>query len=127
MAVQIAHIRLSTGGSGHEHITDYRWRSLADKEVASSNKPTMVDWIDNKGGVAYVGPGVSRADVGPVHPTNGQPSLRTHADGIWSNTCFLCLDSEHISLVLSISAEHQRRKMSLRVKEGLCLSLNQPV
>ena len=85
MAVQITHIRMSSSGSGHEHITDYRWLSLADDEVNSSSKATMVDWLDNKGGTAHVGSGAGRADVGTVHPSHGAPYLRTYADGVWTN------------------------------------------
>ncbi|KQY55663.1 hypothetical protein ASD11_14200 [Aeromicrobium sp. Root495] len=83
MAVQITHIRLA--GGGHENITDYRWRSLGDGEVNNSTKATMVDWIDNKDGTAYMGSGADRADVGTVHPTGGAAYLRTYADGVWTN------------------------------------------
>lgn len=85
MAVEITHVRLSATGVAHEHITDYRWRSLSDSEVNSSSKATMVDWIDNRGGTAYVGSGDSRVDVAVVRPQAGQPYLRTHADGFWNN------------------------------------------
>ena len=84
MAVQITHVRLSSGGSTHEHITDYRSRSLDDGEVNSSSKPTMVDWIQNQG-KAYVGNGASRVSVGVVKPAHGQPYRRTYAHGQWTN------------------------------------------
>ena len=85
MAVEITHVRLSSGGSTHEHITDYRWRSLEDGEINGSSKPAMVDWLENKGGKAYVGSGSSRVSVGVVKPAQGRPYLRTYADGQWTN------------------------------------------
>ncbi|WP_182378661.1 DUF3892 domain-containing protein [Nocardioides sp. WS12] len=84
MAIEITHVRLSSGGSTHEHITDYKWRSDSDGSVGSSDKPTMVKWVDD-GGVAYVGSAANKVNVGVVRPTQGQPYLRTHADGSWTN------------------------------------------
>lgn len=84
MAVEITAVRMS-GGTQHEHITTYRWVNHQDGETGDTGKATMVDWIENKGGVAYVGSGASRVSVGVVHPTYGQAYLRTHADGQWTN------------------------------------------
>ena len=85
MAVEITHIRMSNGGTTHQHITHYRWKNLSTGAVDSSDKPSMVDWIDNKQGTAYVRSGSNRVGVGTVRPDNGQPYLRTYADGKWSN------------------------------------------
>lgn len=85
MAVEITHVRMSAGGSQHEHITDYKWRSLSSGDVKSSSKAIMVDWIENKGGFAQVGTGAQAVKVGVVKPSNAQPYLRTYADGIWTN------------------------------------------
>lgn len=85
MAVEITHVRLSAGGSTHERITDYKWRSSETDDVNSSSKPAMVDWIENESGKAYVGSGANRASVGAVKAADGQPYLRTHADGQWTN------------------------------------------
>ncbi|MEX5277928.1 DUF3892 domain-containing protein [Kocuria sp. CPCC 205261] len=84
MSIEITHIRLSGMYEGHEYITHYKWRSDSG-DVGSSDKSTMVDWIDVKKGMAYVGSGAQRARVGVVRPAQGLPYLRTYADGQWTN------------------------------------------
>jgi hypothetical protein len=84
MSIEITHIRLS-GGSGHEHIVSYRWRNASDGNVGTSDKPTMVAWVDRPENRAYVGIGAGRSEVGVVRPQYGQPYLRTYADGQWNN------------------------------------------
>jgi hypothetical protein len=79
----ITHIRLS-GGTEHQHIVRYKWVDAAGA-TGDNDKPTMVDWIENKNGQAYVGTGSNRVAVGVVHPPTGQPCLRTHADRQWTN------------------------------------------
>jgi hypothetical protein len=71
------------GGSGHEHIAEVGWRDPADGKTGRSSRATMVDWIENKSGVAKVTDGINTVDVGVV---KGNPSyLRTHADGKWTD------------------------------------------
>jgi hypothetical protein len=84
MAVEITAVHMS-GGTQHEHIETFRWASRENSDTGDSSKPTMVDWIDNQNGVAYVGSGANEVAVGVVHPTNGSAYLRTHADGQWTN------------------------------------------
>jgi len=84
MGLEITHVHLD-GGNGHEHITKYQWRDLGDGNTGQSDKPTMVDWIDNRNGRAYVGNGTDRVAVGVVRPQSGQPYLRTYADKQWTN------------------------------------------
>lgn len=84
MAVEITHIRQS-GGAGHESITHYEWRNPVTGAVDGSSKAAMVNWIDADGGRAFVGSGANRAEIGVVHPAQGQPYLRTYADGQWTN------------------------------------------
>ncbi|MEZ5085926.1 MAG: DUF3892 domain-containing protein [Tessaracoccus sp.] len=85
MAIEITHVRYGSTPRTESTITHYKWRSLSTGGVDSSTKAVLVDWIDNKGGKAYVGSGVSRVDVGVVRPAQGAPYLRTHADGKWTN------------------------------------------
>jgi len=86
MSVRITHVRLSPPSANtHEAITDFYWTNEGTGQSDSSTKATMVDWIDNKKGHAYVGAGVDRADVGVVRPDGGTPYLRTYADGKWNN------------------------------------------
>jgi hypothetical protein len=85
MAVQITHVRFSGYSKSEETIVAYRWFNPSDGKTGDSDKPTMVDFIDNKKGDAYVGTGTSKVSVGVIHPTQGQPYLRTYADGQWNN------------------------------------------
>lgn len=84
MSVEITHIRLS-GGNGHEHIVSYKWRNLSDGNSGSTDKPTMVAWVDDPANRAFVGSGASRSEVSVVRPQSAQPYLRTYADGQWNN------------------------------------------
>ena len=85
MSVRITQVHLEPGYSDHEHIASYKWVNESDGSTGESNRSTMVDWIDNKKGRAYVGTGSERVAVGVVHPAVGLPYLRTHADGNWTN------------------------------------------
>ena len=85
MSVEITHVRYSGYDKSHEAIVRYKWRDQSSGAVGDADKPTMVDFIDNNDGEAYVGSGTSRAEVGTVHPSTGKPYLRTYADGKWTN------------------------------------------
>lgn len=82
-ALIITHIRL-VGGTEHQHIVRYKWVN-ASGGVGDDDKPTMVDWIDNKKVLPVVGTGASRVPVAVQHPLSGQPYLRTRPDGTWTN------------------------------------------
>jgi len=84
MAIEITHVRFSGQYKTHEAITDYKWRSREDGSVGTSDKPTLVAWVDDKG-LAYVGSGAQQVQVGSVHPTGSSAYLRTFADDKWSN------------------------------------------
>lgn len=85
MAVTITHIHLEGTPEDHQHITSYRWINSSSQATGTTDKPSFVDWIDNKKGTAYVGTGPSQVGVGVIHPDNGNPYLRTYADGEWNN------------------------------------------
>lgn len=84
MSIRITHIHLQ-GGQGHEHITSYKWVGIESSDSGTSDKPTLVDWVDKSSNHAYVGQGSGRAEVGVVRPARGNPYLRTYADGEWTN------------------------------------------
>lgn len=84
MSIEITHIRLS-GGNGNEHIVRYWWRNPSDGNAGNSDKPTLVAWVHEPANRAFVGNGGGRSEVGVVRPQNGQPFLRTYADGKWNN------------------------------------------
>ena len=71
-----------SGGTKHEHIAAVKWRNPDTGQTGSSDRDTMVKWIDEKG-VAKVTDGRNTATVG-VQP--GPPRyLQTYADGKWSD------------------------------------------
>jgi hypothetical protein len=71
------------GGQLHEHIAEVRWKDPGDNTTGQSTRETMVDWIKNKGGQAYVTDGNVQVAVGVVAAT--PPYIRTHADGLWTD------------------------------------------
>lgn len=82
--VYIEAVRMSTYGSGSEHITDVRWRDPADQKTGESSREIMVDWIKNKNGEARVRDAAGHeARVGVVEAS--PPYLRTYADGDWND------------------------------------------
>lgn len=85
MAIEITHVRFGSTTKTEDEIVSYKWKSLNDGDVGQSDKATLVDWIDNKSGTAYVGSGAQRVHVGTIHPDRGQAYLRTYADGKWTN------------------------------------------
>lgn len=85
MSIRVTHIRMSVGGTLHEHITDYRWVGYEDGEEGQSTRQKLVDWIAGEGGVAYVESAASRVLVGVVNPTHGHPYLRTYANETWTD------------------------------------------
>jgi len=85
VSVRITHIRLSSNNyANHEHITDFKWVNRENGTTGQSTKPAMVEWIDG-GGKAYVESGTSTVSVGVVKPSNGDPYLRTYANGVWTD------------------------------------------
>jgi hypothetical protein len=82
--VYITHIRLSSSGHRHEHITEVQWRNPSSGATGQSTKTTMVDWIQNKSGDARVRDKRghdTRVGVVKANP----PYIRTYADGVWTD------------------------------------------
>lgn len=85
MAIRISHIRLS-GGFAHEHIAHLWWTNPATGKSGDNDRSTIVSWIENDGGKAYVEDAQGhRADVAVIAPSHGEKYLRTHADGVWTD------------------------------------------
>lgn len=83
MSVTITHVRYGSTPKTESTMIRYKWRSDSDGSVGDNDKASMVDYIENKGGKAYVGTGTSRVSVGVV---DANPKyLRTYADGKWTN------------------------------------------
>jgi len=84
MSIEITHVRFDGPQKTHEAISHFKWRGIETAQVGSSDKQTLVAWVDDNG-TAYVGSGTRQVKVGSVHPENSADYLRTYADGTWSN------------------------------------------
>ncbi len=81
--VYITHIRLSSTGRSHEHITDVKWRNPSNGNTGQNTRQQMVDWI-NQGNIARVKDSYGNdINVGVVKAN--PPYLRTYADGVWTD------------------------------------------
>ncbi|MFE9776490.1 DUF3892 domain-containing protein [Streptomyces sp. NPDC005931] len=86
MAIQITAVRLSTGGTTHEHITHLWWTEQASGKTGDNTRAQIVDWIENQAGKAYTSDRAGhRTEVAVVTPARGEKYLRTRADGVWTN------------------------------------------
>jgi hypothetical protein len=79
--VYITDVHMTTIGTGHEHIGAVKWRNPEDGVTGETTIDAMVDWIENKKGVAKVTDGRNTVSVGVVD----HAYLRTHADGKWTD------------------------------------------
>ncbi|THA81205.1 DUF3892 domain-containing protein [Streptomyces sp. A0592] len=86
MAIQITAVRLTAGGTTHEHITHLWWTNQTSGDTGNSTRAQIVDWIENKSGKAYTSDAAGhRTEVVVVTPARGEKYLRTRADGVWTN------------------------------------------
>lgn len=82
--ILITDVRMSPPTSrNHQHITGVRWRNPQSDATGASTVPTLVDWLENKGGVAQVTDGRKTVDVAVVHAD--RPYIRTVADGVYTD------------------------------------------
>lgn len=84
MSIQITAVHYGDGRKDHQSISSYRWTNHEQRTSGTSDKPTLVDWID-RGGEAYVSDGRRLVAVLTVHPQASSPYVRTHADGTWTD------------------------------------------
>ena len=90
MSVRFTHIRVSSNYySDHEHISDFRWVSYENGDTGESSKAAMVEWINAKGGEAFVESANTKVAVGVVKPRDGDPYLRTYANGVFARVAQL--------------------------------------
>lgn len=78
--IYITHIRLSSEGTDHEHITNVKWHDSVRDERKHCTTEVMVDYI-KKDNAVYVTDGDNTVRVGVYK----DKYLRTHADGKWTN------------------------------------------
>ncbi|WP_405709126.1 DUF3892 domain-containing protein [Streptomyces xanthophaeus] len=86
MTIQITAVRLTAGGTTHEHIIHLWWTEQATGKISDNTRAQIVDWIENQSGKAYTSDAAGhRTEVAVVTPARGEKYLRTHADGVWTN------------------------------------------
>jgi hypothetical protein len=82
--IYIFAVHMTGAGTGHEHIAAVKWKNPDDGNSGESNRATMVNWIANQNGKAYVcGDSAHIARVGVINAS--PPYIRTYADGAWSD------------------------------------------
>ena len=82
MSINITAIHL-VGGEKHEHIQSVQWRDRSSNETGQATRATMVDWIGNKGGSAFVKDNVGSVPVLVVDAK--PPYIRTKKDDRWTD------------------------------------------
>jgi len=80
MSIEITHVKYSGTSKTHESIVEYKWKNQQTGKVASSTKPMLVAWVEDKG-TAYVGANSQQVKVTAVRPSGLPAYLRTYADG----------------------------------------------
>ena len=83
MSIQITHVRYGSTPKTEQAISHFKWEGNGPGYGTSSDKQTLVAWLEQGSNTAYVGSGSNRVNVIVVQ---GTPKyLRTHADGQWTN------------------------------------------
>ncbi|MET0779528.1 MAG: DUF3892 domain-containing protein [Candidatus Saccharimonadales bacterium] len=87
MAVRIIAIRKAGGQhyDPHEAVSDYKWLNESTGETAVSSRPTMVNWMLNKNGQAYVSSQEGTVYCEVRKSTSGTLFLQTNTDRRSSN------------------------------------------
>jgi hypothetical protein len=81
--VYITEVQMS-GGESHQHIAAVRWRNPETTASGENTRAEMVDWIENKNGVARV---IDDAgdEVAVAVVEASPPYIRTYADGVYTD------------------------------------------
>jgi hypothetical protein len=86
MAVRIIKIHKPGGAQNpHEAISKYAWVNEDTNREGVSDRPTMVDWIGNKKGYAYVTDAAGTVRCYVNKSPAGTQFLQTYADGRWTD------------------------------------------
>jgi hypothetical protein len=78
--IEIVARDMSSGGTGHEHITTLYWvEPPGTAPVKPSDRSTIVSWLEAGRGRAYVEH--PHIEVHVITPRHGEKYLQTYADG----------------------------------------------
>jgi len=81
--VQILSIHMA-GGEQHEHISELEWRNTDTGVVYRDSRDSMVAFVRQNPGQAFVNHGGRVSYLGVVNGLHGL-YVRTHADGFWND------------------------------------------
>jgi len=88
MAVRIKCVDKPSGNiqNPHEAISQYGWINEENQETGITGRISMVNWIENEGGVAYVKDTLGNVAYCQVRTSvNGTKFLQTVTDRRWSD------------------------------------------
>lgn len=75
-----------SGGQGHEHISDIKWRNDANGDTGQSTREAMVKFVDENGNTSvYCGDGAGNSAWVHVASNGSTRYIRTVSDGKWTN------------------------------------------
>lgn len=87
MAVRITAIRKAAGNhyDPYEAVSHYKWINESNGNTDISSRETMVNWVENKKGRAYVSSSEGTVDCFVNTSARGTKFLQTNADSRSSN------------------------------------------
>lgn len=87
MAVRVICINKAGGDHSdpHEAISSYGWINESTGKKGKNDRDTMVDWVENKNGRAYVKDANGEVNFYVNVSRAGTKYLQTYADGRWAD------------------------------------------
>lgn len=79
--IYITAVKMSPGGSRHEHISHVRWTDPSTAKTGENARGEIVSFIDDESGDVRVRDGQGAVEVRTVHPAGKPAYVRTYADG----------------------------------------------
>lgn len=81
--IYVTAVKMSPGGTQHEHIEEVRWLNSSDSKTGNSPVASMVTFIEKPNTVQVQGP--PAVNVGVNKTEAGQKYIQTFADKTWTN------------------------------------------
>ena len=81
--IYVTAVKMSTGGTQHEHIEEVLWLNSSDSKTGNSPVASMVTFIEKPNTVQVQGP--PAVNVGVNKTEAGRKYIQTFADNTWTN------------------------------------------
>jgi hypothetical protein len=78
--IYITEVHMSSGGSGHQHISSVRWRNPTSGATGENTRAEMVAWINENGDARVRDRYGNDVRVRVIQAT--PPYIQTYADGV---------------------------------------------